>query len=58
MEDVELRDLAVDAAERRRAEEEAPIEEPEAWSFRGFWKSHIRITIEEEESRDHLGTTS
>ena len=56
MEDVELRDLAVDAAERHRAEEEARIEKPEGWSLKRFWTSHIRITIEEEESRDHLGT--
>lgn len=52
---IELRDFAVEDAERHRGEEEARPKESELSLLKRFWTSHVRITIDEEASRDHLG---
>lgn len=52
MDDVELRDFA----EPQNAEEGAKAKVAWSSSLSHFWKTYVRITIDEEDCRDHLGT--
>ncbi len=61
MEGIELRDFAVEHAERQIAESIADLEQlerrrSECSGWRRFWRTYVRITIHEAECRDHLGT--
>ena len=55
MENIEMRDFAVQAV--IEADPSASLKRRTSfseWSARSFWEKHIRITIHEEECRDHV----
>lgn len=53
-----MRDFAIEAATSTNASESQSRPSPSSDGLpKSFWTKHIRITIEEDESRDHLGTT-
>ena len=52
---VELRDFAVEGQTDGQKSVVVLDAQPATWPTGRFWSDHVRITIEEAASRDHLG---
>lgn len=55
MEGIELRDFAVFPPERQSTDDTVKTDLAKLSPFWRFWRTHVRITIDEAACRDHLG---